>query len=116
MRDAFVPSQKEAGEQGSSRIVLFPGRRKDGRARHDRPAQKDAGSEIADLRRYEQDSGPDDYPRRMMANALAFVFILALTVAGVWLAEQMALLRKTQDCAFVGRKNCAEATAPVRSH
>jgi hypothetical protein len=36
---------------------------------------------------------------------LAFTIVLAL--AGVWLAIQIADLRKNQDCVLSGRRDCA---------
>jgi hypothetical protein len=37
-----------------------------------------------------------------------------LTFAGIWLAEQFALLQKNQDCVFSGRKNCTDMNALIR--
>jgi hypothetical protein len=39
-----------------------------------------------------------------------------LALAGVWLAMQLAEMRKNQDCVLSGRRNCApiEVTAPPR--
>jgi hypothetical protein len=43
----------------------------------------------------------------MLVNVAAFAFICVLTAAGVWLADNLAALRKTQDCLLSGRRNCA---------
>jgi hypothetical protein len=106
-----VPKQQQRRDSNAGRIVLFP-------ARHSRAKQKAwqekigrsdlQETEVAGLRQYEQNAEPDDYPHRMMVNLAAFALILVLTLAGIWLAEQLALLRKHQDCAFTGRKNCGE--------
>ena len=105
--------RKEAQERESGRIVLFPTRK--GKA-----LRKDAGkvpeSEVQDLRKYEHDAEPDDYPRRMIINLAAFSVIVVLTLAGIWLADQIASLRKHQDCALSGRKNCVDIDAQIRNH
>jgi len=75
---------------------------------------RDPGDEktaVGDLSEYERRDGGDNYPRRMVINAVAFAFILMLTLAGIWLAETMAMLQKNQDCALSGRRNCAELGA-----
>ena len=43
---------------------------------------------------------------RMVVNLAALVFTIALTIAGVWLAMQIAELRKNEDCILSGRHNC----------
>lgn len=114
-----VPAQKQAQEKETGRIVLFPTRSSHAKG-HAR--QKEAGkpdldqADVADLRKYERSAEPDDYPRRMMINIVAFAFIVVLTLAGIWLADQMALLRKQQDCALSGRRNCAELDLQIHSH
>lgn len=69
---------------------------------------------MADLRRYEQGAEPDDFSHRMKINLIAFAFIVMLTVAGVWLADQLALLRKHSDCIFLGQKGCVISEVPPR--
>jgi hypothetical protein len=106
-----VPAQKEAKENETGRIVLFPARgsRAKGEAGRNEAGKADLKQvAVADLQRYERSAEPDDYRRRMVINLAAFAFIVALALAGIWLADQLALLRKHQDCALSGRKNCAE--------
>lgn len=112
-----MPAPEEIQERKTGRIVLFPTRVSLGKGK----APKDAGKPDAydedladDLRQYERDAEPDDYSRRMIINAAAFAFIIVLTLSGIWLAEQLALLRKNQDCAFSGRKNCTDINAQIR--
>ena len=62
---------------------------------------------VADLAKYERTSEPDDYRHRMLVNAAAFLFVLGLVGAGLWLAESMAELRRNQDCVLAGHRNCA---------
>ncbi len=111
---AKQPQQSEA----PGRVVFFPARsslRKGKARRHG--AERERGADLApigDLSEYERRNSPDDYPRRMIVNAAAFLFIVMLTAAGLWLADAMAMLRKHQDCAFSGRLNCAEINVPPR--
>jgi hypothetical protein len=61
---------------------------------------------IADLAKYERSEDRDDYRHRMIVNAVAFVFVLLLIAAGLWLADTMARMRKDQDCVLSGRRGC----------
>jgi hypothetical protein len=63
-------------------------------------------SPVADLARYERGTEADDYRHRMMVNTAAFVFVLALIGAGLWLADSMAQWRRNQDCVLAGHRNC----------
>lgn len=69
-----------------------------------------------DIDRYARDAAPDDFRHRMVVNAIAFLFVAALVLAGFWLADTIATLRKTQDCVLTGNRGCApvEATSPTR--
>ena len=68
---------------------------------------------VDDLSRYERDhQAPDDFRHRMLANAAALAFTVALTAIGIWLAVSIADLRKTQDCVLMGRRDCARISTP----
>ncbi|MBV9260167.1 MAG: hypothetical protein JO205_02230 [Pseudolabrys sp.] len=84
------------GEKG--RLLSFRHRRSD----ELRP--EGSGDEFA---KYRHDEAPDDYRSRMIMNIVAFVFLIVLIGAGLWLADTMAAMRKTQDCVLSGRRNCA---------
>ena len=102
--------QKEAQETG--RIVAFRPRR---RPVNDNTAQPGAYDlPVDDLQKYERNREPDDYRRRMILNAIAFTFIIALTCAGIWLADQLALIRKHSDCALLSSKACTDMQATTR--
>jgi hypothetical protein len=110
--------QPHRNETKSGRIVFFPPRSalQTGKARQS-PTGRGQGDEkaaIGDLSEYERGTEADDYPRRMIVNTLAFAFIVALTLAGVWIAETMAMLKKNQDCALAGRRDCANIGAEAR--
>jgi hypothetical protein len=61
---------------------------------------------VDDLAKYARSADSDDYRHRMIVNALAFLFVIALIGAGLWLADTMALMRKNQDCVLSGRRGC----------
>jgi hypothetical protein len=69
-----------------------------------------------DLSRYERPRDePDDFRHRMLANVAAFAFTVALTAIGIWLAMNIADLRKTQDCVLMGRRDCARISVMPHS-
>ena len=61
---------------------------------------------VEDLAKYERSEGADDYRHRMMVNMAAFLFVIGLIGAGIWLADTMARMRKDQDCVLSGRRGC----------
>ena len=70
-----------------------------------------------DLSEYERsDDKEESYRHRMMVNFAALAVIVLLSIAGAWLAAQIAQLRKDQDCFLSGRRNCApiEVKTPQR--
>jgi hypothetical protein len=58
---------------------------------------------------------PEDQGNRNVENAMLLVFFVALVAAGIWLLGTMADVRKVQDCAAQGRRNCATIEAPDRA-
>jgi hypothetical protein len=66
-----------------------------------------AAPPVKGLAQYEGgDDSEDNYRHRMIINVVALLVIVILSIAGVWLAIQIADLRKNQDCALSGRRNC----------
>jgi hypothetical protein len=59
---------------------------------------------------------PDNEGNRAVENADMLGFFVVLVAAGIWLLSSMADIRKTQDCAAQGRRNCATIENPARSH
>jgi hypothetical protein len=57
---------------------------------------------------------PEDQDNRTFENAVMLGFFVVLVAAGVWLLGTMADLRKVQDCAAQGRRNCASLEIPDR--
>jgi hypothetical protein len=62
----------------------------------------------------EKRAPPEDEGNRARENAVMLGFFAVLVVAGIWLLGTMADLRKVQDCAAQGRRNCAMIDAPAR--
>jgi hypothetical protein len=57
---------------------------------------------------------PEDERHRGIENAVMLGFFVVLVVAGIWLLGTMADVRKAQDCAAQGRRNCATIDVPER--
>jgi hypothetical protein len=58
---------------------------------------------------------PPEEGSRTVENAVMAGFFVMLVAAGVWLLGTMADVRKAQDCAAQGRRNCATIEAPERT-
>jgi len=58
---------------------------------------------------------PEEQGNRKVENAVLLGFFVVLVAAGVWLLGTMADIRKTQDCAAQGRRNCGTIEIPERS-
>ena len=70
---------------------------------------------VPDLEKYERTPDePDDFRHRMLMNGIGLVVTVVLIVAGLWIAEVMAHMRKDQDCVLTGRRGCAPIDAPAR--
>jgi hypothetical protein len=57
---------------------------------------------------------PEHQGNRAVENAVMLGFFVVLVAAGVWLLGTMAEVRKAQDCAAQGRRNCATIEIPDR--
>jgi len=49
----------------------------------------------------------------MTMNGLALLATIFLIVAGIWIADVMAQMRKNQDCVLSGRRGCTPVTVPI---
>lgn len=58
---------------------------------------------------------PENDGNRAVENAVMLGFFIVLVAAGIWLLGSMADLRKVQDCAAQGRRNCGTIESPERS-
>jgi hypothetical protein len=57
----------------------------------------------------------DDEGNRTVENMVLAGFFIVLVAAGVWLLGTMADVRKAEDCAAQGRRNCQTIEVPERS-
>ena len=57
---------------------------------------------------------PEDERNRTIENAVMLAFFAVLVAAGIWLLGTMADVRKVQDCAAQGRRNCGAIDVPAR--
>jgi hypothetical protein len=58
---------------------------------------------------------PEDEGNRGVENAVMLGFFALLVAGGVWLLGAMADLRKVQDCAARGQRNCVAIDVPERT-
>jgi hypothetical protein len=58
---------------------------------------------------------PPEEGSRTIENAVMAGFLVVLVAAGIWLLGTMADVRKAQDCAAQGRRNCATIEVPERT-
>jgi hypothetical protein len=58
---------------------------------------------------------PPEEGSRTVENAVMAGFFVVLVAAGIWLLGTMADVRKAQDCAAQGRRNCATIDVPERT-
>jgi hypothetical protein len=58
---------------------------------------------------------PENEGNRAVENAVMLGFFVVLVAAGIWLLGSMADIRKTQDCAAQGRRNCGTIETPRSS-
>jgi len=59
------------------------------------------------------DDGEESERERLITNAIVAAFLIVLVGAGLWLANAMVDVRKTQDCVLSGRRNCAPVELPA---
>lgn len=96
----------------TGRILPFERRRREpGRAG---PALPRGQTPVEDVGKYAGGGEDDDYRHRMKANAAALVVVALLIVCGIWIADTIAQMRKNQDCALTGRRNCTPVQTTPR--
>ena len=103
------PSEIDSG-QPHGQVLPFR-RRSSSFARNVAPAPA-----VPDLKKYERTpQEPDDFRHRMLMNGLGLGVTVVLIVAGLWIAEVMAHMRKDQDCVLTGRSGCTPIEVPVQA-
>jgi|SRR5579872_2858565 len=98
-----MTDDRSTAESGEHRVLDF--RRND--SRKTVHAKASAQPPVAGLGKYECGEEDDDYRHRMIVNVVALVFIVGLVGAGLWIADTMATMRKSQDCVLSGRRGCS---------
>jgi len=58
---------------------------------------------------------PPEEGNRTVENVVMAGFFVVLVAAGIWLLGTIADVRKAQDCAAQGRRNCATIEVPERT-
>jgi hypothetical protein len=58
---------------------------------------------------------PPEEGNRNVENAVMLGFFAVLVALGIWLLSTMADVRKAQDCAAQGRRNCTAIDVPDRT-
>jgi hypothetical protein len=97
-------ASENANEKEDHRVVPFRPRGGGWRG----PRHTPFAPPVEGLAKYEGGAEQDDnYRHRMMVNLAALAFTVALAIAGIWLAIQIADMRKNQDCLLSGRRHCA---------
>ncbi len=93
-----MPDRNDNSSDTGSRVISF---------RRNSPGVRTPSTPpVEDLAKYERSNASDDYRHRMVVNVTAFVFVIGLIIAGIWLADTMAAMRKNQDCVLSGRRGC----------
>lgn len=73
----------------------------------------DPAPAVRDLTRFSSAADEhDDFSHRMKMNALAGAVLLLLIGGGLWIIDVMTEMRKNQDCALSGRRNCTTISVP----
>ena len=105
-----MASEPHRSQEDSDRVVwLQPRRAAKNGGRADAPAPP-----VQDLGAYQRSADEDDFRHRMIVNGLALLASILLVLAGVWIANTMAEMRKNQDCVLSGRKACTPINVPPR--
>jgi hypothetical protein len=75
----------------------------------------EAAPEPPEDKGHREDGHREDEGNRNVENAVMLGFFVVLAAAGIWLLGTMADIRKVQDCAAQGRRNCATIEVPDRA-
>jgi hypothetical protein len=119
MRIEAPMRSEQRQESESGRVVTFRPRGAGslpGHASHDAPSARLGTSPVANLQQYQRARDEEDYRHRMVVNVLALAFSIVLAVAGAWLINEIAEMRRVQDCVLSGRAGCVplELSGPRR--
>src|SRR5581483_8904965 len=88
--------------QGSGQILQFRLRQRVPTPPSDDSVSGSRPDVFDDLAQYEEDDIHIDYRHRMLMNVIAVMVVAALIGAGVWIADTISDMEKTQDCLMKG--------------
>ncbi len=100
--------------QGSGQILQFQLRRRVPVQPLSSATRGGSAETFDDLAQYEEEDAHIDYRHRMLMNVIAVMIVSVLVGVGVWIADTITDMEKTQDCLMQGRQNCAPITMPVK--
>ena len=100
--------------QGSGQILQFRLRQRVSAPAADNDVSGSRPDAFDDLAQYEEEDLHIDYRHRMLMNVIAVMVVSALIGAGVWIADTISDMEKTQDCLMQGRQNCAPIVVPMK--
>jgi hypothetical protein len=106
--------QRQQSESG--RVVTFRPRSSgplQNRAFGDESLAEFNTTAVADLKKYQRAREEEDYRHRMVVNVLALAFCIVLAIAGVWLVNEIAEMKRIQDCVLSGRAGCIPLDIPL---
>ena len=102
---AMRSEQRQQPESG--RVVTFrPRSSSPNRVSRNESKAESSTSAVADLQKYQRAREEEDYRHRMIVNVLALAFCILLAIAGVWLVNEIAEMKRVQDCILSGRAGC----------
>lgn len=78
-----------------------------------RKQRADAATQTPDdLKKFQHSGETDDYRHRMTMNVAGLAVVTVLIIAAIWIADSLAEMRRSQDCALGGRA-CAKVAVPL---
>ena len=107
-----VPPRPE--EPINPQILGFPSRGRAGRPGVGAFTSPNTSGEDTDKGRMPVGGEPQDdlEPPSVLTKVAAFATVGTITAAAIWLAFSLADVRKKQDCALLGVRNCVTTTVP----
>jgi hypothetical protein len=99
--------------RGSGQILQFQLRRRMPEQPPSTPMRGSDAEAFDDLAQYEEEDRHINYRHRMLMNVIAVMIVSSLVGVGVWIADTISDMEKTQDCLMQGRQNCAPIVVPV---
>jgi hypothetical protein len=98
------------------RVIMFrPNQAAAGRGRKLTSNWVPTKAPVEGLRKCQRVREDEDGRHGMIVNVLGLVFCIALAIAGVWLANEFAEMKRIQECVLSGRNGCVPLKIPGAS-